>query len=64
VCGRLELQIPSPLVFVEFSGKGTLYISWPGVMTFNEIAVISVHHPYKIGQIGSRARVQRFAERR
>jgi hypothetical protein len=29
VCGRLELQIPSPLVFVEFSGKGALYVSYP-----------------------------------
>ncbi len=46
MCGRLELQITSPLVFVEFSGKGALDVSRPSVMTFNEIAVIGVHHPY------------------
>ena len=63
VCSRLKLQTTAPLVFVEFSGKGALDVSGPSVMTFYEIAVVGIHHPYKIGQIGRRARMQRFAER-
>jgi hypothetical protein len=59
---RLDLQVAAVAILVELPGKGTLDVTRPCVMSFDEVAVIAVHDAYERGQIAGRARMKRRAQ--
>jgi hypothetical protein len=53
VSGGFDLQVPSTFIPVEFSGKRTRDFPRVRIVTLDKVAVVSVHHPYEVGEIRS-----------
>ena len=62
--GRFELQVPTPLVVLQLARKRALDVPRPRFVSFDEIAVVSVHDAHESGKIGGRAGMQRLTKRR
>src|SRR6266702_5378184 len=64
----LSAQHSSPTQdMVNLTGKrsnSARDIVWARVMPFNQVAVVGVHDPHEVGEIGGRARMERGAQRR
>jgi hypothetical protein len=57
------LEIASFHVRIEIPRQRALDIVWPGVVAFDQVAVVGVHQPHEIGEICRRAGMQRVSER-
>jgi hypothetical protein len=53
----LKLQIPPTLIGIEIAGERTRDIFRTRVMTFDQIAIVGVHDPHEIGEIGCGVRI-------
>ena len=61
--GRFELEIAPFLVAVEVTLERALDIAWARVMTFDQVAVLGVHHPHEACEVRSRTWMERPSQR-
>ncbi len=62
--GGLDLQVAPRLVVVEIAVDGARDIARPGVMAFDQVAVVGVHDPHEASEIGGSLRIERVAKLR
>ena len=63
VCGRFQLQVPAPLVFLEVLRQRAFDVAWSGVVTLDQVAVVRVHDADEVRQMRRGPRVECRAER-